>query len=295
VTVLGPKRELMQYHPSQYIPQQHETLFSDAILKSLTSPNLMLGDLPEADFFDPALLTLGKTESSVTLNYSQKLGHLYEEALLHLLESTSRFKVVTNNFQINNETKQTLGELDFLLLDTETNSHIHLELAVKFYLVVIDGDETLYPGPDARDNYHRKVARLREHQLILASQPVTKKVLTPLIGNSQITAQQLVHGIFFDHINASHQPVPEMASPNAFRRKWLYCSELSEFFPKTKKARVLPKQLWLCEITEEIFQALVEVPLEELIELGQQRCTMFVIRAGDEPLFLAPDKWPNVH
>lgn len=283
----------MQYHPSQYIPQQHEALFSSAILKSIMSPHLMLADLPEADSFDPTLIA-NKGNYSL-LHFSQKLGHLYEEALLQLLVQSSRFEVTTNNFQIHNQKKQTLGELDFLVFDTTTNSFIHLELAVKFYLIVTEGDKVLYPGPDARDNYHRKVARLREHQLTLSSTPAAQLALAPLINGAQIIAKQLVHGIFFDHIHAEQLPVPEMASSNAMRRKWLYCREFSIHLPNVKSARVLPKQLWLCEINDELFQALVEVPVEELIELGQQRCTMFVTRAGEEPLFLAPDSWPNIH
>ena len=60
-------------------------------------------------------------------------------------------------------------------------------------------------------------------------------------------------------------------------------------------ARVLPKALWICEMTQELFDTLVEVTTEELIELGQQRCTMFVERATDQPAFLAPDSWPEAH
>lgn len=285
----------MQYHPSQQIPQQHEALFSSAILKSLMSTNLMLGDLPEAKCFESELLTQATHQTPSTLHFGQKLGHLYEDALLTLLESSPRFKVIANNFQIITEQRRTLGELDFLLLDSKTNSHIHLELAVKFYLIVINGDEVRYPGPDARDNYQRKVARLRDHQLTLTTHPEVQGIISPLINGATVTPQHLVHGIFFDHIKAKQRPLPDKASPNANRRKWLYCQEFSHHFAYVKSVRVLPKQLWLCEIDHSLFQALVEVPVAELIELGQQRCTMFVIHAGEEPKFLAPDSWPNIH
>jgi hypothetical protein len=287
----------MQYHPTQQIAKEHEGLFSKAILESLAHPQLMVGELPESGCFLMQLPGSPPADSPSTplLRFDQKLGHLYEEALFTLLDSDPQFQCVAKNLQIINPEKRTIGELDFILWDTIQQQHIHLELAVKFYLIYHDADTSHYPGPDARDNYHRKVNRLREHQLTLASHPDAKESMTTLTGGGCIEVRHLIHGIFFDHIDAEQKPTPEFASPHSRRRSWLYCSELTQNFPEIKTARVLPKQVWLCEIDHTLFHALVEVPVAELLELGQQRCTMFVTHAGDEPKFLVPDNWPNIH
>lgn len=287
----------MQYHPSQQIAKQHEILFSKAILESLAHPQPMLGELPESTCFRVAQpdFTSADSDRVPLLRFNQKLGHLYEEALFTLLTADSRYQCLSKNLQIITPEKRTIGELDFILFDTIKQQHIHLELAVKFYLIHHDGNMACYPGPDARDNYQRKVSRLRQHQLKLASHPDTKESIAQFTAGASLEVRHLVHGIFFDHIAAEEKPSPPFANPESRRRSWMYCSELAQQLPESKTARILPKQLWLCEIDATLFHALVEVPFSELLELGQQRCTMFVIHPNDEPKFLVPDGWPNIH
>jgi len=285
----------MQYHPTQLIAEEHESLFSKAILESLAHPQPMVADLPESACFQVSLTDLVPVDSagSRLLCFNQKLGHLYEDALGKSLLHDPRFDVLKKNFQIITDERQTVGEIDFLLWDRLDRQHTHLELAVKFYLVYQDGNETFYPGPDARDNYSRKITRLREHQLQLSKHPAAIAQLGEIIGSAPLRVNHLVHGIFFDHIAATEKPTPEFSSPQSRRRSWLYCSEFSDHFSEIKTARVLPKQLWLCEIDQALYHALVEVSVAELLELGQQRCTMFILAPNSEPLFLAPDHWPN--
>ncbi|MFT5882276.1 MAG: hypothetical protein ACI9FG_000777 [Crocinitomicaceae bacterium] len=285
----------MQYHPTQLIAKGHESLFSKAILESLAHPQLMVGELPNSTCFKVSLPDLVAADSAGAplLSFNQKLGHLYEDALGKLLEDDPRFGVLKKNFQIITSERQTVGEIDFLLWDERDQQHIHLELAVKFYLIYQDKNEICYPGPDARDNYGRKITRLRKHQLQLSRHPAAAAQIEGITGSAPLRVNHLVHGIFFDHIGASDKPTPEFANPEGRRRSWLYCSELSEYFSGTKTARVLPKQLWLCEIDSDLYNALVEIPVAELLELGQQRCTMFVLEPSSEPLFLAPDHWPD--
>ncbi|MEO1856472.1 MAG: DUF1853 family protein [Rubritalea sp.] len=283
----------MQYHPTQKIAKEHEHLFSNAILESLTHPQSMVGTLPNSSCFEVS--SLANSPNTRLLRFNQKLGHLYEDALFSLLEAGTRFKCVAKNYQIITPEKRTIGELDFILLDTLKQQYIHLELAVKFYLIQHSEGSFYYPGPDARDNYQRKVTRLNDHQLTLSNRPEAAEFLAKLTGGGPLEVKHLVHGIFFDHITAKQKPIPECASPQSRRRSWLYCSELLQHHPEIETARVLPKQLWLCEIDAIIFDTLVVIPASELIELGQKRCTMFVIHVGDEPKFLVPNNWPSIN
>lgn len=282
----------MPYHPSQQIPAQHERLFSRMILESLFLYSEMLGELKNSTRFAHEDLLL--TKELPQLNFSQKLGHLYEDALAALLLESSRYQLATHNFQLITPEKHTIGELDYLLWDKQEEVWIHLELAIKFYLVHHQGASTFYPGPDARDNYQRKLARLVNHQLTLTKRPEAKALISPYTHDADVNVQHLVLGIFFDHIHAKESPLPEAASPKVRRRKWLHCREFSEAFPNVKTTRIIPKQLWLCEINAELFACLVEVPTSDLLELAQQRCTMCINSIGEPVYFVAPDRWPNL-
>ncbi|MGJ8671912.1 DUF1853 family protein [Rubritalea sp.] len=282
----------MPFHTSQQILIEYEELYTRAIHESLLSPSVMVGDLPISTSFTPSKLQLPRRDNP-QLNFNQKLGHLYEDALAQILSSSTAYKLLAKNTQLITAQKQTIGELDFLLLDTERNEHIHLELAVKFYLIHEQNREPQYPGPDARDNYQRKLTRLINHQLTLTQREDTQELITPLTNSSTIKVQHLIHGIFFDHIHAKTTPLPEYASSNVRRRKWMYFSEMSKNSPSLHTVRVIPKPLWLCEITSEIFQTLVEVPLKELSELAQERCTLCINSSDTHPYFVVPDSWPN--
>lgn len=282
------------YHPSQKIATELEALYSKAILESLSSPLTMVGALDPSKCFDPASLS-HLAAPAHTLNFNQKLGHLYEEALGHLLQHNTRYELIAQNKQIINDDKQTIGELDYVLLDKQTDFHVHLELAIKFYLIHQQDNQFRFPGPDARDNYQNKLERLRSHQLLLTRQEPTQKSLWIDHEIHQIQPQHLIQGIFFDHIHAEDDPSPPSANMFCRRRPWLHCNEIASYRPAMSSARVIPKALWICEMTDEIYETLVEVPTDELIELGQQRCTMFVQSASDTPHFLAPDSWPQQH
>ena len=79
----------------------------------------MIGQLDASEPFDTGSLQMPTRE--VQLDFDQKLGHLYEDALAVLLAESPRYALISKNKQIINEGKQTLGELDFLLLDQQTD------------------------------------------------------------------------------------------------------------------------------------------------------------------------------
>lgn len=105
------------------------------------------------------------------VSFTGRLGDYFENLLAFcfaqcpLLEAS----VVSRNQQImteQNGMNRTLGELDFLLdLGKEL---IHLEVAVKFYLLE-DVNSDRWIGPNGHDSLHRKLARMRNHQLPMGS------------------------------------------------------------------------------------------------------------------------------
>ncbi|MEN8862546.1 MAG: DUF1853 family protein, partial [Lentimonas sp.] len=108
--------------------------YETALLDSLQCTPLLVGDLPEAECFDRSLIE--GSSLNAELNFNQKLGHLYEDALEILLGASNQVELLASSLQVFDPNGRTLGELDFLLRETAGGQHVHLELAVKFYLAV---------------------------------------------------------------------------------------------------------------------------------------------------------------
>ncbi|MGJ8695647.1 MAG: DUF1853 family protein [Verrucomicrobiaceae bacterium] len=251
------------------------------ILNSLIHSSPLITHLPEASSFPHHSLSL-PTEPP-DLNLQQKLGHLYEDALALLLNASPRFDLLAQNLQIQKDAHTTLGELDFLLRDTSTGQLIHLELATKFYLAV---DDEL-PGPDARDNYFKKLSRLRTHQLTLAQKH--RDHLPPEFRDEPIITQQLIHGCLFDHLSAPTPATPELLNPTCRRGKWLTIDQLPHHFPPDTTYHLIPKPLWPVPL-----DLLTDTPLDPWSPPEKiDRCLMVRASHHQEPYFITPSNYPN--
>ena len=218
-------------------------IVSEALFQSLIEQPPLLADLPEATTFPcKSLVFPGET---CALNLQQKLGHLYEDALAVLLESTPRYDVLAQGLPIRQDAGHTLGELDYLLRDLVSERTIHLELAVKFYLAVETESGLRLPGPDARDHYFRKLEKMRSHQLVLLDKVDKFRDLLPEpFREQEIDVQQLVHGCIFNHVQATAPVQAEFLNPNGRRGKWLHVGECAEYFGENNLLKIIPKPLW---------------------------------------------------
>jgi len=263
----------------------YSTAVSTALLQSLIEGPLLLTSLPEAHTFPHNTLTLPDVQTS--LNFEQKLGHLYEDALETLLDPSSQYDLIDKSLQIRENSGRTLGELDFLVKDTLSASFIHLELAVKFYLAIESDDHFLLPGPDARDNYFRKLEKMRSHQLSLVRK--YPHLLPEKFQHEEITVQQLVYGCIFDHIHANLPVETEFLHPSGRRGKWLRAQECSQYFRSDTTFEIIPKTLWpvplhLMEHIElELWQPTDDIP----------RCLMIRTDTSNSPYFITPNSYPE--
>lgn len=265
---------------------------SYALIDSLKSAPLLVGDLPEAAAFDRSLL--GVPNECTHLNFDQKLGHLYEDALRDLLDTSSRVEVLASNLQVFDTDGRTLGELDYLLRDRVRDRHIHLELAVKFYLAVERDGEWQFPGPDPRDNWQRKLDRMRTHQFMLSQTPQAQALLRERYDIDSVDVNQLIYGCLFYPMSSEARPLPEAIALDCRVGRWLYVSEWERFFPEVREVLHVPKVLWPVELCESVQASLDTIDVTELHSLSKERCTMFVLPGSDEPLFLVPDTWLDV-
>lgn len=259
-------------------------IVSHALFQSLVEGPLLLKDLPEGAAF--ACRTLVPPKKGTLLNFQQKLGHLYEEALAVMLDSTARYDSLAQGVQIRREAGQTIGELDFLIKDLATGRLIHLELAVKFYLAVETESGVLLPGPDARDNYFRKLEKMRSHQLMLVDK--FRNLLPEKFRGEKIEVQQLVHGCIFNHVSANAPVEAEFLNPAGRRGLWLHANECADYFGNNTLLEIIPKPLWPVPLEILKGTALEKWKQDDKID----RCVMLRVGAGNTPYFIAPKQYP---
>ncbi|MDA0811805.1 MAG: DUF1853 family protein [Verrucomicrobia bacterium] len=269
-----------------------QALFSQAIFDSLLHSELLVTDLPVATRFDRSLLALPADRT--VLNFAQKLGHLFEDALAATVDASCGLRLIDQGVQFTGSAGQTLGELDFLILDQARQQPIHLELAIKFYLAQKDADGIMrFPGPDPRDNWPRKLKRLTEHQLRLSDDPAIRHLLSERFGIENIEVAHLIYGCLFDHIDANPTTCAPAMSIHCRRGRWLRVSEISARYNASDAVTVLPKPLWPVPISDSLRTELPSCPVSELLKAAEQRCVMFVTPDTSLPMFLVPYPSPE--
>lgn len=259
------------------------------IIQSLKDTNLLAGELSEAEIFDRALF--GEVDRNTILNFDQKLGHLYEDALEALIQNSPSLELIASHVQIFDEKKQTIGELDFVVFDKTNERHIHLELAVKFYLGIETSNGWKFSGPDQRDNWQRKLERLKNHQLILTHRSEAKALLKDNFGIETIVPQQLIYGQLFSPVEATDMPDPEGVSNISRRGKWLYMDQWDDHFDGVDEVLCIPKHLWPVEVNKATQSLFKTVSVTELKEMAKERCVMFCLTGDTDPWFLVPNEW----
>ncbi|WP_046758742.1 DUF1853 family protein [Kordia jejudonensis] len=116
-----------------------------------------------------------KSLPSFELPIKLRLGHMVEKVVSACIKSSDNYKILYENVQIKKD-KNTIGELDFIIEELQSNQIIHLELAYKFYLY----DPTIsqnplhnWIGPNRRDSLKEKIDKLQQKQFPLLHHEAT--------------------------------------------------------------------------------------------------------------------------
>ncbi|WP_052692074.1 DUF1853 family protein [Teredinibacter purpureus] len=190
----------------------------------------------------------------------QRLGVYFEQLIAFALQSlpavkTNRPALLAQNIQIN-EDGITAGEFDFLLQDQQ-NQLLHVEAAVKFFLLPqkasLPYDPMHWLGPNAKDKLGLKIDHLLAKQLTLfqRSKAARKKALQ-LNGNPtscEAQSQYLVKGMFFIHWSALIAQ-PAIANAECLMGHWIHEKELKNLIEANKTSQyftvsLLKKTEWL--------------------------------------------------
>ena len=161
------------------------------------TPNLWFGDavygLNQFEY-----QPLPNTRFTAGDDIPQRLGKRVEHFVCHDLEQHPDIKLLAHNLQIQRN-KQTIGELDALLLVNDRP--VHLEIVYKFYVydpTVGISERDHWIGPNRKDSLVQKLDKLKNKQLPLLFHPDTKQYLLNLgMKPSQIRQNVLFKALLF--------------------------------------------------------------------------------------------------
>ena len=174
-----------------------------------------------------------------------------------------------------------------------TQQVFQLELAVKFYLGVPTVDSWQFPGPDPHDNWHRKLQRMRTHQLSLAQFPEALALFADRWGCAEVEVRQLIYGCIFYPMTVAECPLPESVRPDCRMGRWLYEAEWDAHFAKVDEVCIIPKPLWPVAMTAALRESLPRTSVAALCAASAERCVMFVLPDAEKAYFLVPNHWPE--
>ena len=233
----------------------------------------------------------------------RRLGLYYERLWQFALCQAPDIDLLVANLPIRQD-GHTLGELDLILRDAE-GVH-HLELAVKFYLGLDDGDRTRHDhwlGPGSHDRLDIKLRRLCEHQLQLSSSPHARSLLCELTC-CEINSALWLGGYLFQPWPSGCEP-PAGADSSHLYGKWLRHCDWRGFADSNHDAhwQPLPRHAWLSSArlaSSEIWQP---ADFDSWVaDADSQRQAKLLVRLEPdmnnfwlerERLFLVPDAWPT--
>ncbi len=193
-----------------------------------TAPNLLISKCDGLEsihrtaqtLVDGALLLSGEQTERLMAHRTGQLGRYVEILVYTVLSLADDIEDLKANIQVFDGTA-TRGEFD--LLYKRGGNWWHMELAVKFYLGVGNcADPFNWHGPARRDTLGRKLARMNDHQLLLA-QTTTGRLTLKQFGIAEVTSQALVFGrLFHPHFvwKAGSFCVPALIAANHPKGWW---------------------------------------------------------------------------
>ena len=126
---------------------------------------------PENNPFSQTLFEINNTSQPKKFDIKENLmlGKRVEAFFRVQIKESDSYEILLENIQIQKE-KRTIGELDFILKNTQAETIKHVEVTYKFYLFDpnVKGDEiNKWIGPNRNDDLVKKIMKLSSHQFPL--------------------------------------------------------------------------------------------------------------------------------
>lgn len=133
-----------------------------------------------------------KTPANIDIKENLMLGKRVEEFFKLQIHETKHLKILLENIQIQKE-KRTIGELDFIIKDNNTQAIKHIEISYKFYLYdpnIGDNELSRWIGPNRNDDLLKKINKLSSHQFPMLFTPESKEKI-------KIDTENIIQEVFF--------------------------------------------------------------------------------------------------
>ncbi|OAN18505.1 hypothetical protein A3K86_06350 [Photobacterium jeanii] len=215
-----------------------------------------------------------------TLSYqgNKRLGFYYQWLWQQLITAHPDYELVAEEIQLS-WNKQTLGAIDFLVQNKQTNELEHWEVAIKFYLAY----QQQWLGPNANDNLDKKTQRMVEHQLMLCDHPAYQQKWQQEFG-AVTTKRLIMQGRLFDSFDGAEMGSPLAINPQVSKGRWCFKHQAMTLITQGKIFKHLNKTQW---ITPPRFNELVES-----IDLTTLTTPTQAVDEFNQAWFIVPDHWP---
>lgn len=182
---------------------------------------------------------------------SHRLGVYFEQLWHFFLQRDPDVELVARNLPVH-EGGRTLGEFDCIYYCLRRRRHVHLELAVKFYLGHRRYEDDDQPGrlrdwlgPNTADRLDRKVQHLMQRQIRLADQPAAAEQVQALAIGPLLREVEIKGYLFQDWANPL--PPPPAINPQSSLHSWCRIGQLAGFLARrpVRSYLPLPRLRWL--------------------------------------------------
>lgn len=236
-------------------------------------------------------VVLAPNPAAQTTPTGQRLGQYFEDLVAFYLTYAPNTGIsdIQRNIPLRRPMSsqngtETLGELDFLY-QQERRWH-HLEVAVKFYLGMNDGQHTHWLGPNSKDSLDRKCRRLMTHQL-----PLAQRLNEYCSQQREIHSSYWLKGILFHHWHQGH------SGPGHARFHWIHQHQSQAYFQHYGgQWRWLQKRHWLGTYSAD--QPALDITQLELAlkqHFSNASYGIMLVSSGtadEHRCFIVADQWP---
>lgn len=160
---------------------------------------------------------------------NRRLGFYYQWLWRQFILAHPQYELIAEEVQIYQD-KQTLGAIDFLVREKQTQQIEHWEVAIKFYLQ----HKAQWLGPNANDQLEKKTARMVSHQLLLTEQPAYQQQWQTQFGQPEVK-RLIMQGRLFTSESAQIK-APDI-NPNCAKGLWCFAEHAPahlRFFDKSE-------------------------------------------------------------
>lgn len=204
-------------------------------------------------------------------NNTRRLGY-YAEYLLQFFFTNSPFvELVWFNEQVINE-GITETEIDFVI--RFNNRLIHIELAVKYYLLTPTGE---WIGPNAKDTFRKKWEKVNTLQI-----PTARRVISEIFPKEELESYFFIKGFLFTHDDNT-------------QNQWIFQREGNSIVENGYRFAFPEKPNWMADFVEYNGKTIDRNELDKLLVKGIRKATSLISLSKNKQknYFIVTDDWPN--